>query len=163
MSDFAPLSGCHALACKPRGSDLQCGREMAPRNFVDGNHGENRQGGIVGGRTVALVLEDCVQTSPMLYRKVWSRPHHGSCRAVTRLRFETCKGPRSGTTFEVCFVHECARQSRSACVVGRFQTLNVHANTFRSSANLRADDPSCVMTASRHQARRWLCDMKIVV
>ena len=81
VTDTAPLSGCHVFACKPRGSDLQSGREMVPRNVVDGNHSEKRQGGIVGGRTVGLVLRDCVQTSPMFFEKCG----HGRTKGVAEV------------------------------------------------------------------------------
>ena len=61
VTDVAPITGCDVLACKLRGSNLRSGRDMAPRDFADGNDGENRQGGIVGERAVGLVLADCVQ------------------------------------------------------------------------------------------------------
>ena len=59
VSDFAPLSlsGCDVLACRPRRSDLQSGREMAPRNFA-----KTDKAGLFVDELSDSCFADCVRT-----------------------------------------------------------------------------------------------------
>ena len=101
------------------------------------------------GHHVIYDVKSCHLLSTSIVVKLsalWSCKPAAQCSGVSR----HAKGPRSGAIVVVLF---CSRVRspvrRSACVVGRFQAVNLYANMFRSFPSLRADDPPCVMRAPR--------------
>ena len=155
-TDVAPITGCDVLACRPRRSDLHCGREMAPRNFCRWHlprKPTRRDCWWKSCPTRACGLRpniSCVLSKSALAAAPWELQR--CCTTLFAFR-NTRRVQDQEQSSSCCIVHEYARQSRSPCAVGRFQTSNLHLNMFRSFANVRADNPSGVKEAPRHHVR----------
>ena len=80
VTDVAPVTGCDVLACGPRRSALQSGREMAPRDFLLVATTANTD---KAGLLVEELSDSCLRIASKhilcFIEKVRSRPHLGSC------------------------------------------------------------------------------------
>ena len=148
-TDVVPMTGCDVLACKPRGPDLHSGRKwpFAIMQLTTTTKADKT------GLFIDKLSDSCLRIASK----------HNACSIEKSGYLVRCKpveqssgisrdaeDPRSGAIFRsfVFFssmLGVCSSVIRSACAVGRFQTLTLHTNMSRSFANLLTDDPSPVM------------------